>query len=85
MPLINLLQMKQIPEISYKQVVEPPKNNSQLRLYVWGKVVMCNFNGKEYWRIEHLEKHISILTHQPLDRLGGELVRNPEKEEVCVN
>lgn len=42
-------------------------------------------NGKEYWRIGgNLQKHVSILTHQPLDRLGGELVRNVEKEEVCV-
>lgn len=39
-------------------------------------------NGREYWRVQRLEKHISILTHQPLDRLGGELVRNREKE-VC--
>lgn len=40
-------------------------------------------NGKEYWRVERLEKHISILTHQPLDRLGGELVRNLEANSTC--
>lgn len=41
-------------------------------------------NKREYWRVDHMDKHVSILSHQPLDRLGGELIRNPEKEEVCA-
>lgn len=41
-------------------------------------------NAREYWRVERdFERHISVLNN-PLDRLGGELVRNPEKEEVCA-
>lgn len=41
-------------------------------------------NAKEYWRVEReFEKHISAINN-PLDRLGGELVRNPEKNEVCA-
>lgn len=41
-------------------------------------------NKKEYWRIEHMEKHVAITSHQELDRLGGELVRNKQKEAaVC--
>lgn len=40
-------------------------------------------NAREYWRVE-LGEHISRLNSKaPLDRLGGELVRNPEKE-TCV-
>ena len=42
-------------------------------------------NGKEYWRIDgKLMRHVSM--QQPMDRLGGELVRNPEKEtqQVCA-
>lgn len=35
-------------------------------------------NGKEYWRVkDELVRHVAF---NPLDRLGGELVRNPEKE-----
>lgn len=43
-------------------------------------------NAKEYWRVGgKLEKHISVLNRQPLDRLGGELIRDPEKEQaVCT-
>ena len=43
-------------------------------------------NAKEYWRVERdFERHLSILNQDnPLDRLGGELVRNPEKEEICA-
>ena len=42
-------------------------------------------NSKEYWRVERFaERHISITSRGPLDRLGGELARNPEKEEVCA-
>ena len=37
-------------------------------------------NKREYWKIEHMDKHVSITSHQPLDRLGGELIRNKEKE-----
>ena len=45
-------------------------------------------NAREYWRVSKMEKHVSITSHQnqPLDRLGGELTRNPEKlktQEVC--
>jgi radical SAM superfamily enzyme YgiQ (UPF0313 family) len=41
-------------------------------------------NKKEYWRIEHMEKHVAITSHQELDRLGGELSRNKQKEQaVC--
>jgi len=40
-------------------------------------------NAREYWRVE-LGAHVSrINSDGPLDRLGGELVRNPEKE-ACV-
>jgi radical SAM superfamily enzyme YgiQ (UPF0313 family) len=39
-------------------------------------------NKKEYWRIEHMEKHVAITSHQGLDRLGGELVRNKQKEPI---
>ena len=42
-------------------------------------------NSKEYWRVGKLEKHVSLTSRQELDRLGGELVRNPEKEaKVCA-
>lgn len=43
-------------------------------------------NSKEYWRVENkFAQHISIRSRQgSLDRLGGELVRDPEKDEVCV-
>lgn len=41
-------------------------------------------NAREYWRVSHMEKHVSITSHQPLDRLGGELTRNPEKDNICV-
>ena len=49
-------------------------------------------NAREYWRVDHMEKHVAIISHQqvhhgkdqPLDRLGGELTRNPEKDNVCV-
>lgn len=43
-------------------------------------------NAREYWRVERMEKHVSITSHQsqPLDRLGGELTRNPEKDNVCA-
>ena len=41
-------------------------------------------NAKEYWRVDReFERHLSMLKN-PLDRLGGELVRNPEKEQVCA-
>ena len=43
-------------------------------------------NAREYWRVEHMEKHVSLTTqNQPLDRLGGELERKREQEtaEVC--
>lgn len=42
-------------------------------------------NAKEYWRVERdFDRHLSLLNN-PLDRLGGELVRNPEKEQkVCA-
>ena len=42
-------------------------------------------NAREYWRVSgNFERHISMLRN-PLDRLGGELVRNPEKEQkVCA-
>jgi anaerobic magnesium-protoporphyrin IX monomethyl ester cyclase len=40
-------------------------------------------NAKEYWRVEKFDRHLSMLRN-PLDRLGGELVRNPEKEQVCA-
>ena len=39
-------------------------------------------NAKEYWRVDHMEKHVSITSRQKtLDRLGGELSREPMK--VC--
>lgn len=42
-------------------------------------------NAKEYWRVERdFDRHLSLLNKNPLDRLGGELVRNPEKDEVCA-
>ncbi len=42
-------------------------------------------NAKEYWRVERdFERHISVMNKQPLDRLGGELIRNPEKDQVCA-
>src|SRR3990167_2095075 len=38
-------------------------------------------NAQEYWRVERMEKHVSIISHQNqiLDRLGGELSRPKEK------
>ena len=41
-------------------------------------------NAKEYWRVDRqFDRHLSMLRN-PLDRLGGELVRNPERDEVCA-
>lgn len=40
-------------------------------------------NSKEYWRVDRdFDRHISVLNSNQLDRLGGELERNPEK--VCA-
>lgn len=47
-------------------------------------------NAKEYWRVDRdFDKHVSIINaeskQQPMDRLGGELVSNPEKEQkICA-
>ena len=43
-------------------------------------------NAKEYWRVERdFDRHLSVLNQKnPLDRIGGELVRNPEKDKVCA-
>ena len=45
-------------------------------IFNWTKTYI---NAREYWRVERLGTHISVLNrrHQPLDRLGGELVREP--------
>ncbi len=42
-------------------------------------------NAREYWRVDRdFERHLSMLKN-PLDRLGGELSRNPEKDQkVCA-
>ena len=41
-------------------------------------------NAREYWRVDReFERHISALKNNPLDRLGGELIRNPEKEQAA--
>lgn len=41
-------------------------------------------NAREYWRVDKsFDRHLSMLRN-PLDRLGGELVRNQEKESVCA-
>ena len=31
-----------------------------------------HINGREYWRVERLEKHVSITSRQTMDRLGNE-------------
>lgn len=43
-------------------------------------------NAREYWRVDRFEKHLSMIRSEenPLDRIGGELKRNPEKEEACA-
>jgi len=38
-------------------------------------------NKCEYWRIEHMDKHVAITSHQNHDRLGGELER--KQQEAC--
>ena len=50
-------------------------------IFEWAKQYI---NAKEYWQVSgKFEKHISTV-QSSLDRLGGELVRDPEKENVCV-
>lgn len=40
-------------------------------------------NAKEYWRVDRkFERHLSV--QRTMDRLGNELVRDPQKEEACV-
>ena len=41
-------------------------------------------NSKEYWRVEKMEKHISITSRQELDRLGGEIKRGIQEEKICA-
>ena len=41
--------MSQITEIDYQTPVSPQKNINNMRLYRWGEVIMCDFNGKRYW------------------------------------
>jgi len=41
--------MSQITEINYQTPVSPQKNINNMRLFRWGQVIMCDFNGKRYW------------------------------------